>query len=225
VLLAEFRAGTQSEALQKAQNLAEEIRATQPKVGVRVARDEQAAKKYWVIRRESFNLLRQKVRGKRTAPFIDDFVVPPQTLPEFLPKLQEILSHYDLQYTVAGHVGDGNFHIIPLVDPKNPNLAKTIDELSHKVYDLVISYHGSITGEHNDGFVRTPYVEKMFGRDMYALFLETKKIFDPLDIFNPGKKVGSTFGDALSHLDVPKPPQQVQKKIVAKARKRTVKGT
>lgn len=204
VLLVEFRAGTQQEALGKAEALAQEIAETQPHVGVRVAKSEAAARKFWVIRRESFNLLRKKVRGKRTAPFIDDFVVPPASLPEFLPKLQEILSHYRLQYTVAGHVGDGNFHIIPLVDPQDPTIAKMIDELSHKVYDLVLSYHGSITGEHNDGLVRTPYVEKMFGRDMYALFLEVKKIFDPHNVFNPGKKVGLTFSDALAHLDLPK---------------------
>lgn len=43
----------------------------------------------------------------------------------------------------------------------------------------------------------------MFGPEMYALFLEVKKIFDPLNIFNPGKKVGSTFSDTLSHLDLP----------------------
>ena len=203
ILLAEFRAATQSEALQKAEDLAEEIRQSQPHVGVRVAKNEAAAKKYWVIRRESFNLLRKKVHNRRTAPFIDDFVVPPSTMPEFLPKLQEILSHYNLQYTVAGHVGDGNFHIIPLVDPTDPEMGKIIDELSHKVYDLVLSYHGSITGEHNDGLVRTPYVEKMFGRDMYGLFMEVKKIFDPHNIFNPGKKVGLTYSDALAHLDLP----------------------
>jgi FAD/FMN-containing dehydrogenase len=219
VLLAEFRGGTQKEALDKAEALAEEIRETQPHVGVRVAKSEQAAKKYWVIRRESFNLLRQKVRGKRTAPFIDDFVVPPNTLPEFLPKLQKVLADYDLQYTVAGHVGDGNFHIIPLIDPKKDGIGRIIDELSHKVYDLVVSYQGSITGEHNDGFIRTPYVEKMFGRDMYTLFLQTKQIFDPHNIFNPGKKVGSTFSDALSHLDLPKPvpvPLKAKKKTPLK---------
>ena len=99
-------------------------------------------------------------------------------------------------------MGDGNFHIIPLVDPQDPTVAKTIDELSHKVYNLVISYGGSITGEHNDGIIRTPYVEKMFGPAMYALFMETKKIFDSQNIFNPGKKVGSTFADALGKLDL-----------------------
>jgi FAD/FMN-containing dehydrogenase len=204
VLLVEFRADVQEEALKKAIELATEIKKSNPKIGVRIAKNEAGARKYWVVRRESFNLLRQKVRGKRTAPFIDDFVVPPPTLPEFLPKLQSILARYPtLTYTVAGHVGDGNFHIIPLVDPQDPTIRKTIDELSHAVYDLVLSYNGSITGEHNDGLIRTPYVEKMFGPEMYALFLETKKIFDPLNIFNPGKKVGTTYSDALTKLDLP----------------------
>ncbi|MDE2213309.1 MAG: FAD-binding oxidoreductase, partial [Patescibacteria group bacterium] len=143
-----------------------------------------------------------KIRGMRTAPFIDDFVVPVPSLPEFLPKLQSILSEYNLFETLAGHMGDGNFHIIPLIDPTRPDAAKIIDELSHKVYDLIISYHGSITGEHNDGLIRTPYVEKMFGKDMTALFREVKNIFDPLDIFNPRKKVGGTFEYAAEHLDL-----------------------
>lgn len=203
VLIVEFRADTQAEALGKAETLAKEAKHNRQHIGVRVAKDEAASRKYWAVRRESFNLLRKKIRGQRTAPFIDDFVVPPLTLPEFLPKLNAILAQYKLTYTVAGHVGDGNFHIIPLVDPKDPTLAKTIDELSHKVYDLVLSYHGSITGEHNDGLVRTPYVEKMFGPAMYALFHEVKMIFDPLNIFNPGKKVGLTFSDSISKLDLP----------------------
>lgn len=202
VLLAEFRGNSQAEALGKAQQLAEDIAKHPGHVSVRIAKNEAAARKYWAVRRESFNLLRKKIRGMRTAPFIDDFVVPPPSLPTFLPKLQKILSGYDLTYTIAGHVGDGNFHIIPLVDPKRPDLARIIDELSHKVYDLVVSYDGSITGEHNDGLIRTPYVGKMFGPEMLALFMEVKKIFDPQNIFNPGKKVGLTFADAIAKLDL-----------------------
>ncbi len=113
VLMAEFRAHTQQEALSQAQKLMEEIKQNKTHIKVRVAKNEQATRKYWAVRRESFNLLRKKIRGKRTAPFIDDFVVPPASLPEFLPKLESILSNYNLTYTVAGHVGDGNFHIIP----------------------------------------------------------------------------------------------------------------
>ncbi len=203
VLLIEFCADTQEEAFKRAQSLSQEMRTRHPRLRVRVAPNEQAARKYWVIRRESFNLLRKKVRGMRTAPFIDDFVVPPSTLPEFLPKLQAILGKYTLLETIAGHVGDGNFHIIPLIDPKRPGAVEMIDTLSHEVYDLVLSYNGSITGEHNDGLVRTPYVEKMFGSDMMRLFEQTKRIFDPLNMFNPGKKVGLTFKQAQQHLDLP----------------------
>ena len=204
ILLVEFRADTQEECLAKAEHLAAEAKHNRQHVGVRVIKNEAGTKKYWAVRRESFNLLRKKVKNRRTAPFFDDFVVPPLKLPEFLPKLEEILSHYDLTYTVAGHIGDGNIHIIPLVDPQRPGLAKLLDELTHKIYDLVLSYHGSITGEHNDGLVRTPYVEKMFGKEMYALFLELKSIFDPQNIFNPGKKIGTNFNHILSKIDLPK---------------------
>src|SRR3989338_7121072 len=203
-LLVEFRADTQAEALAKARALADEAKHNRSHIGVRVAKTEAGTKKYWAIRRESFNLLRKKSKNRRTAPLFDDFVVPPLSMPEFLPKLNALLAQYDLLYTMAGHVGDGNLHIIPLIDPTSPQIAKTLDELTHKIYDLVIAYHGSITGEHNDGYARTPYVEKMFGPEMNALFMETKKIFDPQNIFNPGKKVGSTFSDLLNKLDMPK---------------------
>jgi FAD/FMN-containing dehydrogenase len=203
VLMAEFRAATQEEAGGKAEKLAREIRMKHPKVGVRVAPDERAARKYWTIRRESFNLLRKKIRGKRTAPFIDDFVVPPKTFSDFLPKLDTILLRYDLTYTIAGHVGDGNFHIIPLIDPKQSDIRTIIERLGKEVYDLVLAEGGSTSGEHNDGFIRTPYVEQMFGPEMTALFREVKNIFDPHNIFNPGKKVGTTFAQAMAHLDLP----------------------
>lgn len=203
VLLVEFREEEQGKALEKVRALKEEIRSALPKVKTHIAKNESEARKYWTVRRESFNLLRKKIRGMRTAPFIDDFVVPPETLPEFLPKLSSVLSEYDLTYTIAGHVGDGNFHIIPLIDPKRKDARRIINELSKKTYDLVLSYQGSISGEHNDGYVRTPYVEQMFGKEMAGLFAEVQNIFDPLDIFNPGKKVGTDVAGASRHLDLP----------------------
>jgi FAD/FMN-containing dehydrogenase len=69
---------------------------------------------------------------------------------------------------------------------------KIILDISEKVYDLVASYGGSITAEHNDGIVRTPFLSKIFSSEMIGLFYETKRIFDPLNIFNPMKKVGAT---------------------------------
>lgn len=172
------------------------------KVPVRVLHNEKENEKYWTIRRESFNLLRQHVRGKHTAPFIDDIIVKPEFLPKFLPAVNAIMeSHRDkMTYTIAGHDGDGNFHIIPLMDFKDPEARELIPKISEQIYSLVMKYKGSITAEHNDGLIRTPYLEKMYGKKIVGLFAETKNIFDPLDVFNPRKKVGGDMKYAMAHI-------------------------
>jgi FAD/FMN-containing dehydrogenase len=198
ILLAEFTDDNESELQKRLDGLSEELKSK--KANFRVMKTEAEANKYWTIRRESFNLLRHHIKGKRTAPFIDDFIVRVEKMPEFLPELNKILDQYDMTYTIAGHVGDGNFHIIPLMDLSDPKNHQIIKELSDKVYDLVLKYRGSITAEHNDGLIRSPYLEKMYGKEVYKLFEETKKIFDPENIFNPGKKVGADLQYAFNHL-------------------------
>lgn len=200
VLMAEFTADSDEEALKAAQDAQASLKSFHEKTRVtKTAHDEN---KYWVIRRESFNMLRKHIHGVRTAPFIDDFVVMPKDLPVFLPKLYALLEPYkkDLTYTIAGHVGDGNFHIIPLMNLADPKAHKIIEELSVKVYTLVHEFHGSITGEHNDGIIRTPFIKMQYGEEVYKLFEETKKIWDPKGIFNPGKKVGGTLEYAFEHI-------------------------
>jgi FAD/FMN-containing dehydrogenase len=161
--------------------------------------------KYWVMRRESFNLLRDKVKGKRAAPFIDDIIVSPAHIPEFLPKLYNILREYNIAPTLAGHAGSGNFHVIPLMDLSREEERKKIPEVADKVYDLVLKYGGSITAEHNDGLIRSPYLLKMYGEEVYGLFKKVKEIFDPKNIFNPGKKVGGDIDYAMKHIREEKP--------------------
>ncbi len=156
--------------------------------------------KYWTIRRDSFALLREHFSGKRTAPFIDDVIVPPGKLPEFLPKLQAILEKYKLNYNIHGHAGNGNFHIIPLIESDATLAEQMILDVSNEVYSLVLSLGGSITAEHNDGIIRTPFLLDQFGPEMIALFQKVKNIFDPLNIFNPGKKVGLTKKDIGKYL-------------------------
>jgi FAD/FMN-containing dehydrogenase len=162
--------------------------------------DHQGSQKYWRIRRESFNLLRKHVQGLHTAPCIDDVVVPVTSLPEFMPEIQKILDAEKFIYTIAGHAGNGNFHIIPLLDFKKEGTRDQIMRLSDTVYELVHKYHGSITGEHNDGIVRTPYLGYMFSDEMIRLFEKVKEVFDPQVIFNPGKKVGGTKEYLYEHI-------------------------
>lgn len=199
ILLIEFSGPTEKDVADKLNTVQEKIRHFGYKM--RIASDSKEAEKYWRIRRESFNMLRKHVHGKRTAPFIDDVVVKPEHLPEFLPRLQKLIDEYKLVYTIAGHAGNGNFHIIPLMDLKNSFSADTILNLSKKVYDLVHEFHGSITAEHNDGIIRTPYLTQMYGEEIVKLFKQTKEIFDPAYILNPGKKVGGTFEDIRIYLN------------------------
>jgi FAD/FMN-containing dehydrogenase len=161
------------------------------------------ARKYWTFRRESFNLLRSKLQGYRTAPTIDDIVVHPSDLPEFLPKLDIIFKKYDkeLIYTIAGHMGDANFHIIPLIDIKKAGIIETLHNLMDEVFDLVFEYKGSMSAEHNDGLLRTAYLPKMFSPEIISLFEKTKAIFDPEGILNPLKKVGYDKDTAWKYVD------------------------
>lgn len=201
VLLAEFTGHTEAEVDRKISFAKHDLKLF--KIRTRTTRTEAEAKKYWTIRRESFNLLRQRIKGKRTAPFIDDVIVRPERLPDFLPELKKLMEPYkdNLFYTIAGHAGDGNFHVIPLVTAGDPKLKKIIPELSRKVYDLVLKFGGSITGEHNDGLIRSPFLKQMYGEEVYMLFEKVKAVFDPDNIFNPGKKVGASFDYSAAHLN------------------------
>lgn len=200
VLLAEFTADTDAKALERAKTAQAAIQL-QFKLPSRITKDAMDAKKYWTIRRESYNLLRQHTKNRVAACFIEDIVVHTDQLPEFLPRLNEIFSRYpSFVYTIAGHAGDANFHIMPLMDLNEQSQREAVVRLSNEVFHLVMEYKGSITAEHNDGIVRGPYLEMMYGSEMLELFKQVKNIFDPLNIFNPHKKTDATMEYYEQHL-------------------------
>ncbi len=198
ILLVEFCGNNEEEIDTKMRLLQEKVRPYG--LETRLTHSQEESEKYWTIRRESFNLLRKHIKGKRTAPFVDDVIVSPEYLPEFLPRMRKILDEYKLTYTIAGHAGNGNFHIIPLMDMKDERNHRAVLEVSEKVYSLVGEYGGSITAEHNDGIIRTPYLSKMYSKEVLDVFTQIKKIFDPMGIFNPGKKVGIDLEYLKKHL-------------------------
>ena len=201
VLLVEFNGNTPEEVATK-------VHACRQGLGRKYARKalfeedntEAKARKFWIMRRESFSLLRKKVANKHTAPFIDDLVVNPEYLPQFLPELREILKKYEFLATIAGHMGDGNFHVIPLME-----IEKTLERIKiapamREVNELVMKYHGSLSGEHNDGMSRGPWLHQMYSPEIMNHFKKLKDIFDPQKIFNPKKKTDGDWAYSVSKI-------------------------
>ena len=203
ILMVEFTGNTEEEVRAKIYKLHRElghVKARYEINGFEEDATEAKSEKFWIMRRYSFQLLRSKVKDKHTAPFIDDLIVNPEYLPEFLPKIRKIIKKYKLFATVAGHMGDGNFHIIPLMNIEKESERKKLLPAMKEVNELVLKYHGSLSGEHNDGLVRGPWLEQMYGRDMVDLFRDTKHIFDPQGIFNPHKKANADWDYSYSHI-------------------------
>jgi len=203
ILMVEFNGETEAEVREKVKALHRDLgqyRARYEINGFEEDPTEGKSEKFWIMRRYSFQILRSKVKDKHTAPYIDDFIVPPKNLAEFLPKLQKIIKKYGLFATIAGHMGDGNFHVIPLMKIEDPKERKKIEPSQKEVNDLVLKYGGSLSGEHNDGLVRGPWLEAQFGKEIVGLFREVKTIFDPANIFNPHKKADANWDYSYSHI-------------------------
>lgn len=198
VMLAEFEGDTQQEINEKIAAVANSLKPFD--VETQLAADKKHEEKFWIMRRESFNLLRKNIRRKHTAPFIDDLIVPPSTLPEFLPRLIKILETHKLLYTIAGHMGDGNFHIIPLMDLTDPSEREKIPKVLKEVTDLVLEYKGSLSAEHNDGLIRGPFLSQMYPPEIISLFKQVKNTFDPQNIFNPHKKITADWNYSKQHI-------------------------
>ncbi len=197
-LLVEFVSDDPKEIAEKIEKLRDTVKHFPIKT--ELAETDSQAQNYWVIRRESFNLLRKNVKNRHTAPFIDDFIINPPHLLEFFPRLIKILEEHQIDYTIAGHMGDGNFHIIPLMDFSKKSERDKIPVVEEKVNKLVFEFHGSISAEHNEGLIRGYYIEQMYGQKMFEIFKKIKQIFDPQNIFNPHKKTDAKMEYSLAHI-------------------------
>lgn len=203
ILMVEFNGETEEEVRAKIRKLHSELghmKARYEINGFEEDPTEGKAEKFWIMRRQSFQLLRKKVKDKHTAPFIDDLIVNPPYLPEFLPQIRAIIHKYKLFATIAGHMGDGNFHIIPLMKLEDPKERAKLLPAMKEVDELVLHYKGSLSGEHNDGLVRGPWLKQMYGEDMLKIFKQAKHIMDPQNIFNPHKKADADWDYSFSHI-------------------------
>lgn len=174
----------QKKSLKKALKLLE-------KMGARTHTETDPAEqeRLWKMRHASAVVVGHSEGGLKALPVIEDGIVPPERLREYIEGLYEIFARSRLQAAIWGHAGDAHLHVQPFLDLSQVGDRQKVFRLLDDYTKLVLSLGGSISGEHGEGRLRAPYLEQQFGPDMYALFQKVKQIFDPYGTLNPGVKV------------------------------------
>jgi FAD/FMN-containing dehydrogenase len=126
--------------------------------------------------------------AERPLPFAKDIGVPPEALPDFLTRLQNVLKKHKITASCS-HAGHGQLHLRPFLDLAKEDDIHRMQQLATDLYQEVLAAHGTISGEHGDGLSRSWFLREPAG-PLAHVFREVKNIFDPQNILNPGKIVG-----------------------------------
>jgi FAD/FMN-containing dehydrogenase len=162
--------------------------------------DEHEQEDLWKIRQSAAAVLWQTIGTKKAIPFIEDGVVPAEKFTEFIEQAYQLFDSFGLQIAVWGHAGNGNLHMQPFMDLDQIGDRQKVFKIMDAYYKMIIDLGGSTSGEHNDGRLRAPYLEELYGQEVYQLFKDIKQIFDPYGTLNPGVKFDTTKQDLQSIL-------------------------
>jgi hypothetical protein len=143
---------------------------------------------YWRLARKVVPTLHRLKGASRPLPFIEDLAVPPNVLPDFLVRMQNVLKAHQVTASLFGHAGHGQLHLRPFLDLSNPDDVSRMAQLAADLYQEVIEAGGTISGEHATGLSRTSFLRQQYG-PLVDVFREVKQVFDPQSTFNPGKIV------------------------------------
>jgi FAD/FMN-containing dehydrogenase len=188
VLLAEVEGSSQSTAADEARTIAtmfERAGATT----VRVALDHATETELWDLRHAASPILSRLDPSLRSMQFIEDAAVPPGRLADYVRGVRETLARHGIRGVIFGHAGDAHVHVNPLIDVSRADWRERMDRVLDEVTDLVAQLGGTLTGEHGDGRLRTPLLERVWNEEARQRFMLVKQCFDPEGILNPGVKV------------------------------------
>ena len=154
------------------------------------AYDQERREELWKARKALYPTLYRFDPRKKPINFVDDVVVPAPRISELIRYLEEFFGGQRVPVAIFGHIGNGNAHIVPLLDVNDERDYAKMVQGYHEIHGTVLDrFGGSICGEHGDGRVRAEYVAAMFGPELYELFVKVKRSFDPSGVLNPGVKM------------------------------------
>lgn len=151
--------------------------------GLILAKQESDTTSLWKARKALSPLLREIAPKKIN----EDVVVPISVLPQFLNELARLSTYYCLHNVNFGHAGNGNIHVNLLINPDDADEVSRAEHCLNDIFDLVIKYRGTLSGEHGIGSEKRPFVTKEIDNTTLDLMKNIKRLFDPNNILNPGK--------------------------------------
>ena len=130
------------------------------------------------------------IPGKRKPlGFVEDNAVPVENLAEFVRRFRDIVEGHGTRAAFWAHASVGVLHVRPLLDTRDTDDRRRMAEIATSVADLAKELGGVMSGEHGDGRVRGPLLERYFGPELMSAFREVKALFDPKGLMNPGNIV------------------------------------
>jgi FAD/FMN-containing dehydrogenase len=121
--------------------------------------------------------------------FIEDGVVPPARLADYVRGVRAALTAHDVSGVIFGHAGDAHVHVNPLIDVRREGWRDRVAGVLDDVVDLTARLGGSLSGEHGDGALRAPLLARTTSAAVLELARRLKRAFDPANLLNPGVKV------------------------------------
>jgi FAD/FMN-containing dehydrogenase len=188
VLLIELEGASVEEVATRARALSVAIRsrgATRVELGLRHDEEE----RLWELRHAASPILSRLDPSLKSMQFIEDGVVPPGRLADYVRGVRAILAAHDVPGVIFGHAGDAHVHVNPLVDVRRADWRDRVRGILSDVVELTARLGGSLAGEHGDGSLRAPLVHRTMAPRELALGRRVKDAFDPEGLLNPGVKV------------------------------------
>ncbi|SER49042.1 FAD/FMN-containing dehydrogenase [Faunimonas pinastri] len=143
-------------------------------------------KQLWTLREKAVGLMGRLAGPRQGTAFVEDTAVPPESLADYVAEFRALLDRRGLAYGMYGHADVGCLHVRPALDMRDPHDAALIRPITDEVAALTRRYGGLLWGEHGRGF-RGEYSPLFFGPELYRELCRLKAVFDPLNLFNPGK--------------------------------------
>jgi FAD/FMN-containing dehydrogenase/Fe-S oxidoreductase len=188
-LCVEFYGDRKEDLPSRMRTLEEELRAKNFGYRYLLETDPAAQARIWSLREAALGLSMAVKEDAKAIPFVEDTAVPPERLSEFIGRFLYLLRVHETTAGIYAHASVGCLHVRPAINMKTAEGVHKFETIADEVADLVLEYGGALSGEHGDGLVRSPFLQRMFGATIFGAFREIKRTFDPDGIFNPGKIV------------------------------------